>query len=66
MGLTIHYTGSFNSLNNFTVFDEGQNWESEDEKLLEDIFKRYTDFMDDFSTALENYPMRGGETFETY
>ncbi len=53
-------------LKNFTVNDEGKYWESGDEKLLEEIFKRYTDFMDDFSSALENYPMREGETFEIY
>lgn len=51
---------------NFNVLDEGQYWESENEKLLEEKFKQYNDLLETISSALENYPIKAGETFEQY
>lgn len=50
----------------FKMMDEGEYWETGDEKLLQEIFKRYNDLMDNFSFALENIPMNAGETYEIY
>ncbi len=51
---------------NFTLSDEGQYWETGDEKLLKEIFERYTYFIHEFTSGLENNPRRKEETFETY
>lgn len=50
----------------FNVIDEGSYWETEDEKLLEDTFKRYNDLLDSVGFALENVPIKSNETFEEY
>jgi len=50
----------------FKVIDEGQYWETGDEKLLEETFKKYTDLIDGFQSSLENNPMGPGESFEEY
>jgi len=50
----------------FKMIDEGKYWETGDEKLLQEIFNRYNALMQNFSSALENYPMNVGETVETY
>ena len=50
----------------FTVTDEGQYWETGDEKLLQDTFKRYTYLIDSFAASIENYPVKTGETYEAY
>lgn len=50
----------------FNVIDEGSYWETGDEKLLEDTFKRYNDLLDLVSFALENVPIKSNETFEEY
>ena len=51
---------------NFTVSDEGKYWETLDEKLLQDIFKRYTDLTESFISSLQRYPINSGESFEAY
>ena len=51
---------------NFKMFDEGDYWETEDEKLLESNFKKYTALLDSFSFALENQPIKPGESVEAY
>lgn len=51
---------------NFKLVDEGQYWETGDEKILQEIFIRYTDMLDSFSSALEIYPKKNNETFEDY
>jgi hypothetical protein len=53
-------------LQDFTVTDEGEYWETGDEKILQDAFKRYTDLIESFATSLENYPKKSGESFESY
>ncbi len=50
----------------FKVIDEGEYWETGDEKLLEETFKKYTDLIDGFQSSLENNPMESGESFEEY
>lgn len=53
-------------LRNFTVNDEGEYWETGDEKLLQDTFKRYTDLIESFASSIENCPIKSGESFEAY
>ncbi|MFA4853626.1 MAG: hypothetical protein WC599_14010 [Bacteroidales bacterium] len=53
-------------LQDFTVNDEGEYWETGNEKLLQDIFKRYTDLIESFVSSIENYPIKSGESFEAY
>ncbi len=50
----------------FTVIDEGDYWETGNEKLLEETFERYTNLIDGFASSLENYPIEPGESFEAY
>jgi hypothetical protein len=51
---------------NFHMADEGHYWETGDEKLLEDTFKRYTDILNSVSDAFETFPVKTGETMEEY
>ena len=51
---------------NFELIDEGQYWETGDEKLLEEIFQRYTDMINSFTSSLEKFPRLDGESFEEY
>ena len=53
-------------LNDFTVNDEGKYWETGDEKLLKDTFKSYTDLIENFTSSIENFPCKPGESFEAY
>jgi hypothetical protein len=53
-------------LQDFILSDEGEYWETGDEKLLQDAFKRYTDLIKGFASSLENYPKKTGESFEAY
>jgi hypothetical protein len=53
-------------LEDFRVIDEGSYWETGDEALLQDTFKRYSAFINSFSASIQNYPMMPGESFETY
>jgi hypothetical protein len=66
--LVIHLLKYLNGkyLKDFTVMDEGEYWETGDEKLLEQIFKRYTFLIESFTSSLENYPKKDDESFETY
>lgn len=50
----------------FNMFDEGKYWETKDEKLLEEIFKRYNDIFDQFENALETIPLKPNESFDEY
>jgi hypothetical protein len=53
-------------LQELKVMDEGHYWETGDEKLLADTFKKYTDLIEGFAASLEIYPMNPGESFEAY
>jgi len=66
--LLIHLLKYLNTkyFQDFTVTDEGQYWETGDEKLLQDTFKRYTYLIDSFAASIENYPVKTGETHEAY
>ena len=50
----------------FHLDDEGNYWETEDEKVLEEKFKIYTDLLENFSLAIETVPTRKDEPFEKY
>lgn len=50
----------------FTLSDEGRYWETNDENLLKATFKRYTELIDGFASALKNYPIKTGEDIESY
>ena len=66
--LIIHLLKYLNKkyFNEFKVIDEGNYWETEDEKLLEETFEKYNDLLDSVGSALENIPMDSAETFEEY
>jgi len=51
---------------NFKLSDEGQYWETGDEKILQENFSRYNALLDGVSYAFQNFPMKKGETLETY
>ncbi|HAQ17610.1 MAG TPA: hypothetical protein DCR40_00050 [Prolixibacteraceae bacterium] len=53
-------------LADFTMSDEGEYWETNDKTLLETIFKTYTDLINGFASAIENYPIQSGENIESY
>jgi len=53
-------------LRHFKLSDEGQYWETRDEKLLDDKFKQLNALMESFNTALDTQPMQEGETVEKY
>ena len=59
-----HLSGKY--LRDFTLSDEGQYWETGDEKLLQDTFTRYTVLIESFASSIENYPRNSGESFEAY
>jgi len=50
----------------FTLFDEGKYWETNDEKLLKEIFDQYTNLIEDFSLATEVIPINREESFDNY
>ncbi|HEY5462105.1 MAG TPA: hypothetical protein VIJ95_02530 [Hanamia sp.] len=52
-------------LRNFTLIDEGNYWETGDEKILLDQFKNYNAAIDIFCEALEYLPAHHGETPES-
>lgn len=51
---------------NFKLIDEGEYWETRDEKKLQEIFALYVDLLDSFSSAIETYPIKNNENFEAY
>lgn len=53
-------------LEDFVLSDEGRFWETGDEKVLEENFKRYTFLLNNFSEGLQNYPLLEGDTIEGY
>ncbi len=53
-------------LADFQLSDEGQYWETGDENLLRETFKRYTFLIDSFASALESIPTAPGESIEQY
>jgi hypothetical protein len=51
---------------NFTLSDEGSYWETNDIELLKTNFKRNSDLINGFSSAIEAIPMLPDETIEAY
>ena len=51
---------------NFECQDEGQFWETRDENLLNLNFKKYTNFIDSFSSSMEMIPVNENEKIEDY
>lgn len=51
---------------NFDLIDEGNYWETKNEQLLEDTFKKYTNLIEGFDSLLENIPMRENESIEAF
>lgn len=50
----------------FSLIDEGKYWETSDEELLKTTFKEYTNLLDNFSFAFENFPAQPGENIGSY
>lgn len=55
-----------NYFEEFEFTDEGQFWETRDEKLLDDTFARYSHLINSFGSALEHIPISEGESIENY
>lgn len=51
---------------NFKMIDEGYYWETNDEKLLNETFSKYTSLINGFGDCLESFPKNEGETTEDY
>lgn len=73
-GTTIHktlielfrYLNKRNYFSEFDLIDEGEYWETGNEKLLEQKFKANGDLIDNFSLAVETIPVKQGESFDNY
>jgi hypothetical protein len=50
----------------FNISDEGNYWETSDENILKENFKRYSDLLHNFSAAMKNHPFRANENIESY
>jgi len=50
----------------FKLTDEGSYWETNDLVLLQTTFKKYTNLINGFASALEYIPVQKGETIESY
>lgn len=53
-------------LADFSMIDEGEYWETNDEELLSDNFRRYTSLIDGYTFALENQDREEGEDMESF
>lgn len=51
---------------NFDLTDEGNYWETRNEQLLEDTFKKYTHLIEGFRSLLEKIPLEENESIEEY
>ena len=51
---------------NFDLIDEGNYWETKNEQLLEDTFKKYTNLIEGFCSLLENIPIGENESIEDF
>lgn len=50
----------------FNMSDEGNYWETSDENLLKENFRKYGDLLNGFASAIEKQPFRTNETIEKY
>ena len=51
---------------NFQLKDESHYWETEDENLMREIFKRYDELIDNFALSVQSFPMNAGESLRSY
>ncbi|MFM2368283.1 MAG: hypothetical protein RL619_583 [Bacteroidota bacterium] len=51
---------------NFDLTDEGNYWETKNDQLLKDTFKKYTNLINGFDSLLDNIPIGERETIEEY
>ena len=50
----------------FKVYDEGQYWETGDEKLLEEVFRRFNAAIETFGNAIDSNERLPNESYEDY
>ena len=50
----------------FQLTDEGNYWETGDEKILEKNFRTYNDLVDGVVHSVKNYPINNAESFTDY
>lgn len=50
----------------FELIDESQYWETGDENVLRQNFKRYNDLMDQFASGLENIKLNENESIDDF
>ena len=50
----------------FQLSDEGYYWETEDESILEERFKLYSNLINEFESSLKNHPKGKAESFNDY
>jgi hypothetical protein len=60
------YLKNQNYFAHLEIIDEGKYWETGDESLLRDIFKKYVDLLDHFLLAIECIPVKPGESYGKY
>lgn len=60
------YLEKKNYFEEFSLIDDGKYWETGDEKLLANIFKKNVELLDSFSFAIESIPIKNGESYEKY
>ena len=53
-------------LSELEITDEGEYWETNDEVLLTENFRRNTALINNFATALQKSSQRDGESLEAY
>lgn len=53
-------------LTNFNLIDEGEYWETNDEAILKENFKKYTSLLDNLILGLKAVPIKPDENFEQY
>ena len=63
--LLLDYISS-NYLSDFECVDEGQFWETRNEKVLEETFDKYTRLISGFEDAFAIFPMLNQESIEDY
>jgi hypothetical protein len=50
----------------FNVSDEGSYWETSDENILRENFKKYSDLFNSFSSAIHKHPFQANESVDKY
>lgn len=50
----------------FNMSDEGNYWETSDEKILKENFKKYKALLNTFCNSIERHPFRTSESIENY